>query len=148
MATALCDFGCSGTVELPAPDAMGHNCPVHTAKAFEAFSVFLRAQEWKAAITTDGPILSDGLLGKIVLPIAARADQMGRTFLAWFGIRFGSSCSHKSSGAVLNGRYLRTCSQALPVMLTRFQSNCRQGKFFCSTHRFSNETFISTCPQI
>ena len=89
MATALCDFGCSGTVELPAPDAMGHNCPVRTAKAFEAFSVFLRAQEWKAAITTDGPFFGDNVLGNLVLGIAAGADQMCCASLRGFGIGLG-----------------------------------------------------------
>jgi len=124
MATELYDFGCSGTVKLSAPDAMGHNCPVYTAKAFEAFSVFLRAQEWKAAITTDGPFFGDNVLGKLVLRIAARTNEMGCTFLGRLGIRLRFSRSHKASGAVLNGRCLRACVWALPVVLIRFRNNC------------------------
>ncbi len=103
MATALCDFGCSGTVELPAPDAMGHNCPVHTAKAFEAFSVFLRPQQWKNALGTDGPFFSDNVLGNLVLGIAAGTDQMrrvtwppGSALLSEWGFGYG----HMTSGGL------------------------------------------------
>jgi len=139
-------FGCSSTVKMSAPDTIRHNRPVHTTKALVAFSVFLRAQEWKATIRTDGPFFRDGVLREFVLRIAAGADQTGCTFLGRLGIRLGFSCSHKASGAVLNGRCLRTCVQALPVMLTRFQSNCHQGKFFCSARRLQDKIFISTCP--
>ena len=59
MATALCDFGCSGTVELPAPNTVRHNCPVHTAKALETFPVFLRPQERKVAFRAYRPVFKD-----------------------------------------------------------------------------------------
>jgi len=124
MTTVLGYFGGGSTVELPAPDTIRHNCPVYAAKAFETFSVFLRAQEWKAAITTDRPFFGDNVLGNLVLGIAAWTDQMCRASLRGFGIGLGFRGSHKASGLVLNGMCLRACVRALPVVLIRFRNNC------------------------
>ena len=95
MTTVLGYFGGGSTVELPAPDAIRHNCPVHTAKAFEFISVLFRPQERKAAFRTEESVLASGLLRIFVLPIAARADQTGCTFLERLGIRLGFSWDHK-----------------------------------------------------
>ena len=43
----------------------------------------------KAAIRTGGSVLTDGVLGKLVLGIAARTDQMCRACLGGFGIGIG-----------------------------------------------------------
>jgi hypothetical protein len=76
MATALCDFGCSGTVELPAPDAMGHNCPVHTAKAFEFLLIPFRPKKGKAAFGTLRYIFIH-IFGQFIMGVTTRTDQMG-----------------------------------------------------------------------
>jgi len=147
MATALCDFGCSGTVELSAPDAIRHNRPVHTAKTFEFLSVFFRPQKRKAAFRAEGSVLASGLLRIFVLPIAARADQTGCTFLGQLGIRLRFSCSHKASGSVLGKWYLRSCVHELLSMLIRTCEQSGQNSFLRSAQDGFNDSFINTFPQ-
>ncbi len=77
MTTVFGYFGCSRTVILSAPDAIRHNRPVHTTKAFEFLSVFFRPQKRKAAFRADWFILTDRILRLFILGIAARTDQLG-----------------------------------------------------------------------
>ena len=77
-------------------------------KAFEAFVVLFRPQKKKATFRAYWSVLADGVLGKLVLRIAARTNEMGCTFLGRLGIRLRFSRSHKASGLVLGEEYFRS----------------------------------------